>query len=339
MQSQEIEAIWQQMEAAASAGHELFRRRLEPRSSFNLFATVNKPSNARGLQMEIEDSFESIEHKLPRLRGLHLAAYRGTPYGQTGVMEIKLKQPEYREVFAVLISDLVGTVVACPSTRVAADALLNRLHSWQRFLELYRPDGLSAEAQRGLYGELHFLEAHLVRAVGSESATSAWTGPDRADQDFQLAGAAFEVKTTATAQPQQLSISSERQLDDSGLEALGLFHLSLAERIGAGQTLNELVDRIRELLGEWGVSRAKFEDCLVKSGYLDAHRQQYESTGYRVRQENLFRVENGFPRLVESDMPEGVGNVRYSIALSGCYRYRVDASLLKELLTGGGDDG
>ena len=52
---------------------------------------------------------------------------------------------------------------------------------------------------------------------------------------------------------------------------------------------------------------------LFDSGYLDEQAERYASTGYNILQELFFRVSEGFPRIIERDLPEGVGDLNYSV--------------------------
>ena len=133
------------------------------------------------------------------------------------------------------------------------------------------------------------------------------------------------MKTTAAKQHQVLRIGSERQLDSTGVQHLFLFHLSLDVHVDSGESLGEIVDDLRGRFQGTGADSA-FEEGLLAAGYFDGHRTLYEGTGYTKREENFFRVEEGFPRIVERDVPTGVGDVRYSVAVSECRHHAVPAS-------------
>lgn len=66
----------------------------------------------------------------------------------------------------------------------------------------------------------------------------AWKAALAAHQDFQFSTGALEVKTTAAKQPQSVRITSERQLDDTGVGALFLHVVVVDERevAAAGST-------------------------------------------------------------------------------------------------------
>lgn len=127
--------------------------------------------------------------------------------GQNGFMiYLALKEYRFNNIFDALIKDIIEVVSRAQSETAAVTAFVNRLQHWQKFLEEADPDGLSREAQQGLYGELWFLRERLIPLVKLSPALLAWIGPYGAHQDFLLHSCAIEVKTTGTKEPQQLMI-------------------------------------------------------------------------------------------------------------------------------------
>jgi hypothetical protein len=116
----------------------------------------------------------------------------------------------------------------------------------------------------------------------------------------------------------------ERQLDDTGVERLYLFHLSLDAHLDNGETLASLVDDLRDSLRSTAVGPV-FDERLLEAGFLNAHRHHYENPGYTVRESNFFRVTEGFPCIVEKDLRSGVGDVHYSVAVAECKHFLVEA--------------
>lgn len=156
----------------------------------------------------------------------------------------------------------------------------------------------------------------------------SWLGPENSIQDFQYANWAVEVKTTHGNNHQKIHITSERQLDDSIIEKIFLFHLSLDVRVGNGETLNSLIDEVSELLKDNTIASNLFKLKLLESGYFDIHRPLYEEKGYTIRQENIYRVTGNFPRITENQIPIGVGDVKYSIVLSESEEWRISNEIL-----------
>jgi hypothetical protein len=63
-------------------------------------------------------------------------------------------------------------------------------------------------------------------------------------------------------------------------------------------------------------------DRLLEYGYADVHRYRYDHTRYTVRELWVLEVADGFPRITELDLPEGVGRVRYQLSLTACADWR-----------------
>ena len=49
----------------------------------------------------------------------------------------------------------------------------------------------------------------------------------------------------------------------------------------------------------------------------------------------LFAVTARFPRIVEQDMPEGIGRVHYDLAIAACSAHRVDIDPVLATLAAG----
>jgi Putative PD-(D/E)XK family member, (DUF4420) len=103
-------------------------------------------------------------------------------------------------------------------------------------------------------------------------------------------------------------------------------HLSLDIRAGQGETLLDMVASVRAMVANDPLAKEELENRLFEVGYLDLHASRYEQTGYAVREVNYFKVEQDFPRIVEADLRNGVGDVHYTISVSECKRFSIDES-------------
>lgn len=142
----------------------------------------------------------------------------------------------------------------------------------------------------------------------------------------------MEVKTTAAKQPQTVRITSERQLDDTGVGALFLHVVVVDERevptdgTAPGQSLSALIADVRKELTRDPIALAAFNDRLLDRGWLDAHASRYEGRRWTVRGERTYQVRCGFPRLVEVDLPMGVGDVNFAVSLAACEPFAAPVS-------------
>jgi hypothetical protein len=255
----------------------------------------------------------------PECRGLELqmVSVAGAPH-----LAVRLRDAASADVFTALAEDVAPRVAAATRAVDAVAALLGRLRRWQQFLAAAQV-GLSREEERDLWGELHTLKVHLIASRGAAEAVAAWKAGAAAYQHFQFPAGALEVKTTAAKQPQTVRITSERQLDGTGVGALFLHVVAVDEcevaPVGTapGTSLPGLLGEIRLTLANTA-ALALFEDRLMECGYFDLHAPRYEGRWCTVRGEQTFRVLPGFPRLTESMLPPGVGDASYAVSLGAC---------------------
>jgi hypothetical protein len=295
-------------------------------ASCPFFVAMHLPERRRAVLLRLPPGTVPPARQWPRCRGLEPVAVEmeGAPH-----VGVALKEPRFGDVFAALAEDLLRRIELAGSQEAQAVEFLGQLARWQKFLAVAR-EGLSAEAQRGLWGELHFLREHLLPILGV-SAVAGWTGGQAAHQDFCHAATAIEVKTTLAKQPQIVRINSERQLDDTAWAALFLHVTSLDERESGGESLPELVATLRRRHAEAPAARELLEEGLLAAGYLDHHADRYD-TGYVVRSQTLLRVTSGFPRITERELSPGIGNVSYGLAVASAEPFRVAPEALREAL-------
>ena len=313
--------IWDELESGATAGT-MTARRIHPESGRDLFLGFRRADGRRAFLLQVAKSALPSTSSLPQLRGIEVTQTDLPGDGTTRLtVGLFLKEERFFDVFAALVADLAAHIAPSTSDVLAVHALISRLTKWQAFLENHA-EGLKKEACQGLWGELHFLREVAIPRLGA-GAVKAWTGPRRVPQDFQFVDCAIDVKTSMTMRGQALRIANERQLDDSHVAHLFLHHLSIEPLEGSGETLPAMVSSIRVLCAGDPASASRLEDRLIEVGFLDAHATRYNTTGYSVRETNFFRVAEGFPRLIESDLRAGVGAVSYSITVDSCRPFAV----------------
>ena len=70
----------------------------------------------------------------------------------------------------------------------------------------------------------------------------------------------------------------------------------------------------------------------MEVGYFEKHKPLYDSTGYFIRQDLFYKVEKEFPRIEESDIRKGVGDVKYTIIVSQCSKFiKTELEVIQEL--------
>lgn len=229
-----------------------------------------------------------------------------------------LKHPSLDELFVKLCWDLME------ASRNAENPLaqfLAQYRKWQRLLQQISSEALSVSAQKGLLGELLFLKLE-AEEHGIDTALTAWTGPEGADQDFDFPDFWAEVKTTSISS-QAISISSLQQLDriDNGFlvvyymdktSASGKQCVSLA---GVIKDVEQLLDSERQ--------RNLLSCKLARLGYQEKDNKVYLETKFRLQNFDFFSVSDGFPRLIKNNIASGIVSASYDISLSSIESFKV----------------
>ena len=307
------------------------QRRIIPEGRRNVFLGLEVPSGNRMLILRVSSNSLLGQSTPPDSRGLTVRTNnRDDPSGSTYV-ELVLTDTQHRDIFDLLVQDLVEAAEQPEDEAAGVVRLLARLSNWQQLLRRLSPWGMSDEAQLGLWGELWVLRDVLAPAIGVGDAISAWRGPLGADQDFQMGAVCMEVKTSAAHGLDRIPIASERQLEVPDDVVLVLVGLSVDARVGHGETLGDMIRVIRDAAAEAG-RLSMLDDRLetIGCGIEDAH--IHGEMGYSVRSLAPFRVGPRFPRLVSADLPVGVSDVRYLISLASCRSHMMSEQDLNELL-------
>ena len=167
---------WRDLENSAPGGAGHLRMKLEVTGPVDVYLALAEPSGCRVVALAFPKDVDIAPLRDVRLRGLEISKAPFPIVGDTTTISIATRSTEYNDIFAALAEDVVGAVEAAAPDGVV-EATASRLTHWQRFLERTTPDGLSPEAQVGLFGELWFLVEHLRPAVGELPSAEAWQGP------------------------------------------------------------------------------------------------------------------------------------------------------------------
>lgn len=233
---------------------------------------------------------------------------------------LSLVKQELTDVFALLCEDLVESTRHLARGSSGTQLIARRLASWRRLLEQGNTGLLTPEQVRGLVAELLVLDCYFIGRLGAVDAANAWVGPLNADQDFQLATEAWEVKSIR-ADASSVRIASEDQLY-SETRDIHLVVLQLNEASGtSGYSLNDLVSRVRTHLDNQPLARDVFDDRLTALGYVT--RSEYDAPRYSAGAVRAFHVHGAFPRITSKALPKGVTEVRYHLQLDECTPYEI----------------
>jgi hypothetical protein len=316
-----IKHIWAQLEGNSAEVPGLFKLRYSETSKCNVFLGLKFPETYRMLILRAPFATGRGFNFRYDFRGLKFEKIYDPEDSQYLLLNLVLVDKQFKDVFDALIADVLSAVINEAEIGVILKNYSNRLIKWQSLFERFKQPGLTPEEQRGLFGELSFLRKFLQTKSDFQNVITSWIGAERQIRDFQFGRWSVEVKTTHGNNHQKIQISSERQLDTTNLDNLFVNHLSLDVRQQSGENLNQIVDVITEILTKDFAALNQFRNKLIEAGFFDHHRSIYADTGYFIRQEIFYKVENAFPRIEEKDIRNGVGDVKYSIIVSQASGY------------------
>lgn len=325
-----IQQLWEQLENQIG----VFRRqRYDATSPCDLNVGLKMPENERMLVLRLPFALAKGIQSRPPALGLRVEKVGDPDDATRFFLNLVLSEPQFSDVFDVLLEDLIARLIDISDPRHVVREFLNQLDRWEALFSRYSSTGLTAEQQKGLYGELHLLRTLLTALTNKAQVLDSWVGQDAAIQDFRFASWAIEVKTSSHSTRERFTVNGERQLDESPLENLFLYYLNLDIRKKGGESLNALISVIRSILAAEVSLLRTFNQKLIDAGYFDAQADAYEEDGYAIREKYLFRVTGDFPRITPVNLRPGVGEVRYSASLSDCLPYEVAEQQLFDTLS------
>ncbi len=288
-----------------------------------VYCTIENPNGFYGIGISYNRDIEVNLTSFSKLKDVHVFITQDSSYKSNNILVLQLNDNRLIDIFAVLCENLVQSITNLDDSKQAIFTIISHLEKWRALFSKINNEGLSILEQQGLYGELYLLKKMLVYFNDNMGVLESWVGVDRALRDFQNGECAIEVKTTSSSNHQKLTINSERQLDETLLSNLSLYHLSVEVSAKNGETLNQMVNNIRELLIADFVAQNIFNAKLMTVGYFDADSDLYDKRAYKFRRENSYKIQNEFPRVKESELMNGVGDVQYTIITDMCAEYLI----------------
>jgi hypothetical protein len=328
-----IKDLWTDIikDAEASSRRGLMKRSLI--DSVGLYLGMDTIDSKKILILIIEDQDSINVEDLPKWEGAEFNIRRVSH--DDFAITLKLFDPEFEDIFNSLLNDLFHQLSQADDNLDAIKIFVSTVDKWNAFFKKFGTKILSEQRQRGIYGELYFLKNHVLKYCSGSDALASWGGHSGKHQDFSFINGNVEVKTTIRKQHKKVSISSEKQLDNTGLENLFLYCITLNQDDNSGQSLSGIVNDLIAELSSTPNADIIFREYLLRTGYFEEHVEYYNKNNYIFKKEYLFRVEDDFPRIV--DPSEGVGDVKYTVAIGSCIYFDKDIDNSMEVLISNGN--
>jgi len=234
----------------------------------------------------------------------------------TYILEIRLTHISYEDVYLRLCWDMIDASRTADNPK---RSFVNRFLLWQKLLQYMKNDVMSFQRQKGLLGELLYLE-DLLMDGGYEPGLNSWIGPEGSDQDFIFEETWSEVKTIAMAS-EVVTISSLQQLDREEPGNLVVYFMESTTST-SGITLPQKVEEIRNLLQADATLKDRFDTKLFMYGYRDKDVAEYLKNAFRFVEMREYHVKSDFPRLTRNNTTNAVTSCSYSLSLAALEAYK-----------------
>jgi Putative PD-(D/E)XK family member, (DUF4420) len=262
--------------------------------------------------------FVSKKPGLPELTSAIEVARRYRTADGRWSLTLELQVQSLTDAFISLVSDLAVKSAMADSEQSALRIFLETLAEWQELLTA-RAEHLTESALRGLIAELWFGFESSTHGQSLPDVARSWAGPLGGAQDFQFLspGHFFEVKALRPSRT-SVEVSSEEQLDGDNIK-LAVVTLENIADPADGIVLPKLVASIRSSL-ENAVDRAEFNRRFARL-QVDPDDPWYGEQGYRVLRLQLLDVNDDFPALRRSQLPDAIDRASYRVDIQFLQRF------------------
>lgn len=258
---------------------------------------------------------------LPKWRGLSLSIKffdRIGPLKQRYFLVLKQETEKSPEIFEDLLQNLIDHLEFMSVDDTLFSVVFLVLDRWRNFFSRGGYFLLTDEKQRGLYGELHFIQKWMNKFPNQPPLLiEQWEGPTSGRIDFKNSRYGVEIKTCVEKLRKEIKISNEKQLKlTEVVSQIYLYVCFIEPNQTHGQSLQGIVDEIRSML----LARSerlllKFNDLLTELGFKE---DEYKDKLFFIHTEEVYEVTEEFPKITDNELPLGISHVSYNIDLNHC---------------------
>jgi hypothetical protein len=236
---------------------------------------------------------------------------------------IRQEDEQSTEIFDSVLQNLVDHLVSNKGESLFSN-LYSVLDRWRTFFQRGGYRKLSEEQQRGLFGELWFINEWLDKfPVQPPLVVEQWYGPTKGRIDFKSKKCGLEIKTVGEKLSKTIKISNEDQLKLSdAISSIYLYVCFLEQSKTHGISLEDLVVQVRGKIAKRSERIALiFNDFLTDLGFRE---EEYADILYFVEKIEAYEAKENFPRLLKEHLPRGISHVTYNIDLTHCSEFERD---------------
>jgi hypothetical protein len=293
-----------------------------------MFAGIDPANHHRQLYIDLgtEAWDDSQERALPKWRGMSVKVeYFEKLFllKEHYFLVIRQEDEQSPEIFDVVLQNLAEHLIAEKEDSLFS-TVYKVLDRWRTFFLRGGFKRLSDEQQRGLFGELWFINEWLDKHPGQPPLIiEQWEGPTKGRIDFKGSRCGLEIKTVIDKLSKTIKISNENQLKlNDEVSSIYLYVCFLEQSRTHGMSLQDLAREVRAKLAERSERIALiYSDLMTDLGFRE---EEYGDTLFFVEKTEVYEAVEDFPRLLKEHLPKGISHVSYNIDLTHCSEYEKD---------------
>ncbi|WP_370221729.1 PD-(D/E)XK motif protein [Cytobacillus sp.] len=300
-----------------------------------MFCGIDPANHHRQLYIDLgkESWGENQVKTLPKWRGMSVKVeYYEKLFllKQHYFLVIRQEDENGSEIFEGVLQNLAEHLTAKMEDSLFS-TVYKVLDRWRTFFQRGGFKRLSEEQQRGLFGELWFINEWLDKHPGQPPLIiEQWEGPTKGRIDFKGTRCGLEIKTVIDKLSKTIKISNENQLKLSeAVSSIYLYVCFLEQSRTHGMSLQELAGQVRAKLAERSERIALiYSDLMTDLGFRE---EEYGDTLFFVEKTEVYEAGEDFPRLLKEHLPKGISHVSYNIDLTHCTEYEKDPESIYQM--------
>lgn len=237
---------------------------------------------------------------------------------QKMALSFDLLDVSYKSMFMIFCKDII-VVCERAGSQMAISTALTRWKYWKEMFGKRNSEILDKQEIKGLIGELIELHDQFMTNYDEATAIKSWMGPLMGHKDFEINETWYEVKSV-NENAIQVNISSLEQLEsetDGHLVIIRLEETSATSELSTN--LNKMVLSVTDSIKDPD-NLDLFRVRLDNMGYTP--NDEYDNYNFVFKGRQCYSITDGFPRLTRKDVPESIGNAKYTVLLNGISNYK-----------------
>jgi hypothetical protein len=229
---------------------------------------------------------------------------------------LELTDRFYNSFFVDLVVSLYYRIKDISDENDSSRSFISLIQYWSDFLRAKKGGLLSAEAVKGMYGELTYLEYLLDDLdLPINDILNSWKGPYDDNHDFHFDEKNAEIKTKTIAS-NEVHISSEYQLEAVKGKKLELVAISVEDVAVNGDNLSSVLNRIRKYVLHENGDISIISAALLKKNIQFSTVDIYDSYMFRLKTFEVFNCDDAdFPKLTSTNIGDNLRKVSYRLIL------------------------